>query len=46
MFKNRRGVACIITLSLLLVLCFSIIIYNSNSSKAEKINVKTGEDDL
>lgn len=44
MFKNRRGVACVITLSLLLVLCFSIIIYNSNSSKAEKRNIKTGED--
>lgn len=46
MLKNRRGVACIIALSLLVGLGFSIIIYNSNSSKAEKINVKTGEDDL
>lgn len=46
MLKNRRGVACIIVLSLLVGLGFSITIYNSNSSKAEKINVKTGEDDL
>ena len=46
MLKNRRGVVCIIALSLLVGLGFSITIYNSNSSKAERINVKTGEDDL
>lgn len=46
MVKNRRGVVSIITLSLLVVLCFSIVIFKSSSSKAEKKEIKTGEEQV
>ena len=44
MFKNRRGVVSIITLSLLVILCFSVIIFKGNTSKAGKKEKKTGEE--